>query len=161
MYIKSFVTANSSARKGEVFPIVSASDRDPFASDLGPSAFVSRTLLPRISFPRLRRAYPRPHALGVVHRRRARRPRTGQMLRRCLDSTRCWKRSFLWCCCVAPREICLGPSRCSQMFVVPEIFVVVLAVDSRVPLTLLDPHGLAFFGPCLPARSDWWLLEFR
>ena len=36
---------------------------------------------------------------------------------------------------------------------------VVLAVDSRVPLSLLDPHGLAFFGPCLPARSDFWLLE--
>ena len=45
-----------------------------------------------------------------------------------------------------------------EIFVVPEIFVV-LAVDSRVPLSLLDPHGLAFFGPCLPARSDCWLLE--
>ena len=44
-----------------------------------------------------------------------------------------------------------------EMFVVPEIFVV-LAVDSRVPLSLLDPHGLAFC-PCLPARSDYWLLE--
>ena len=41
---------------------------------------------------------------------------------------------------------------------VPGIFVV-LAVNSRVPLILLDPDGLAFFGPCLPARSDCWLLE--
>ena len=45
-----------------------------------------------------------------------------------------------------------------EIFVVPEIFVV-LDVDSRVPLSLLDPHYLAFFGPCLPARSDCWLLE--
>ena len=37
--------------------------------------------------------------------------------------------------------------------------LVVLAVDSRVPPSLLDPHGLAFFGPCLPARSDCCLLE--
>ena len=44
------------------------------------------------------------------------------------------------------------------LLAVPEIFVV-LAVDSRVPLGLLDPHGLAFFGPRLPARSDYWLLE--
>ena len=50
----------------------------------------------------------------------------------------------------------LVPAR--EIFVVPELFVV-LAVDSRVPLSLLDPHGLAFFGPCLPARSDCWLLE--
>ena len=35
-----------------------------------------------------------------------------------------------------------------EIFVVPEIFVV-FAVDSRVPLSLLDPYGLAFFGPCL------------
>ena len=45
-----------------------------------------------------------------------------------------------------------------EILVVPEIFVV-LAVDSRVLLGLLDPHGLAFFGPCLPARSKCWLLE--
>ena len=45
-----------------------------------------------------------------------------------------------------------------EIFVVPEIFVV-LAVDSRVPLSLLDPHGLVFFGPCLPPRCDCWMLE--
>ena len=33
-----------------------------------------------------------------------------------------------------------------EIFGVPETFVV-LAVDSRVPLGLIDPHGLAFFGP--------------
>ena len=48
----------------------------------------------------------------------------------------------------------------SVLLAAREIFVV-LVVDSRVPLSLLvlDPHGLAFFGPCLPARSDCWLLE--
>ena len=46
----------------------------------------------------------------------------------------------------------------SVLLAAREIFVV-LAVDSRVPLSLLDPHGLAFYGPCLPARSDCWLLE--
>ena len=34
-----------------------------------------------------------------------------------------------------------------EIFVVPEMFVV-LAADSRFPL-----------GPCLPAKSDCWLLE--
>ena len=92
------MTADSSARECEVPPIVSASDRDPFASDLGSSTFVSRALSPRISFPGLRRAYSRAHAFGVVRRRRARRPQTGRILRRCLGSTRCWRRS-LWCCC--------------------------------------------------------------
>ena len=38
-------------------------------------------------------------------------------------------------------------------------YFVVLPVDSRVPLSLLDPHGLTFFGLCLPARCDLWLLE--
>ena len=151
------MTADSSARKCEVPPTVSASDRDPFASDLGPSTFVSRALSPRVSFPGLRRAYPHAHALGVVRRRRARRPRTGRILRRCLGSTRCWRRS-LWCCVVAPRR-CLGLMLAArEIFVVPEIFGV-LDVDSRVPLSRLDPHYLAFFGPCLPARSDCWLLE--
>ena len=46
----------------------------------------------------------------------------------------------------------------SVLLAAREIFVV-LAVDSRVPLSLLDPHGLALFGRCLPARSDCWLLE--
>ena len=98
LYIESFVTADSSARQSEVPPIVSASDRDTFASDLGPSTFVSRALSPRVSFPGLRRAYPRAHALGVVRRRRARRPRSGRILRRCFGSTRYWRRS-MWCCC--------------------------------------------------------------
>ena len=52
-----------------------------------------------------------------------------------------------------------GRSLGKKIFVVPEMFVV-LAVDSRAPLGLLDPHGLAFFSPCLPARSDCWMLEF-
>ena len=45
-----------------------------------------------------------------------------------------------------------------EIFVVPKVLVV-LAVDSRVPLGPLDPHGLAFIGPCIPARSDCWLPE--
>ena len=98
------MTADSSARKCEVPPIVSASDRDPFASDLGPSTFVSRALSLRVSFPGFRRAYPRAHALGVVRRRRERRPRTGRILRKCLGSTRCWRRS-LWCCCCCSAEM--------------------------------------------------------
>ena len=93
-----FVTTDSSARKSEVPPIVSASDRDPLAFDLGPSTFVSRELSMPISPPGLRRAHPRAHALGITRRRRARRPRTGRILRRCLGSARCWRRS-LWCCC--------------------------------------------------------------
>ena len=92
------MNADSSARESEVPPIVSASDRDPFASDLRPATFVSCALSPRVSFPGLRRAYPHAHALRVARRRRARRPRTGWILRRCLVSTRCWRRS-LWCCC--------------------------------------------------------------
>ena len=67
----SFVNAESSAREIKVPPTVSASDRDPFASDLGPSTFVSCALSPRASSPSLRRAYPRAHALGVARRRRA------------------------------------------------------------------------------------------
>ena len=39
----------------EVSPVVSASDRDPLASDLGPSSFISRALSSRVSFPGLRR----------------------------------------------------------------------------------------------------------
>ena len=59
---------------------------------------------------------------------------------------------------VAPRR-CLGPILADRgINVVPETFVV-LAVDSRVPFSLLDPHCLAFFGPCLPARFNCWLLE--
>ena len=46
----------------------------------------------------------------------------------------------------------------SALVAAREIFVVP-AVDSRVPLSLLDPHGLAFFGRCLPARSDCCLLQ--
>ena len=46
----------------------------------------------------------------------------------------------------------------SALVAAREIFVVP-AVDSRVPLSLLDPHGLAFCGPCLPARSGVWMLE--
>ena len=53
---------------------------------------------------------------------------------------------------VAPRR-CLGHTHAAREM------LVVLAVDSRVPLSLLDSHCLAFFGPCLPARSDCWLLE--
>ena len=155
------MTADSSARKSELPPMVSASDRDPFASDLGPSTFVSRALSPRVSFSGLRRAYPRARALGVVRRCRARRRRTGRILRKCLCSTRCWRRS-LWCCCCSA-EMSRSYSLLEKyFFVVPQIFVKYLwclLLTSRVPLGLLDPHGLAFFGPCLPARSDCWLLE--
>ena len=123
IYIESNVTADSSAQKCEVPPIASASDRDPFASDLGPSTFVSRALSPRVSFPGLRRAYPRAHTLGVVRRRRARRPRAGRILRRCLGSTRFWRSSF-WCCCCSA-EMSRSYSLLEKyLFVVPEIFVV-------------------------------------
>ena len=74
IYIQRFVYADSSARKSEVLPIVSASDRDPFASDLGPSTFVSRALSLRVSSPGFRRVYPRAYALGVARRCLARRP---------------------------------------------------------------------------------------
>ena len=53
-----------------------------------------------------------------------------------------------------------------EIFVVLEIFMV-LATDSRVPLSLLDPHGLAFFGPCLLLRdltaacSSWVEIRVR
>ena len=71
---KSFVNAESSARGSAVPPIVSASEWDPFVSDIGPSTFVFRALSPRVKVPGLRWAYPRAHAPGVVRRRRAERP---------------------------------------------------------------------------------------
>ena len=58
--------------------------------------------------------------------------------RRCLGPTRCWRNIYLWCL---------------------KYLWCLLFVDSRVPLGLLDQHGIAFFGPCLPARSDCCLLE--
>ena len=60
------MTADSSARKSEVPPIVSASDRDPFASNLELSTFISRAISLRVSSPGLRRAYSRAYALGVA-----------------------------------------------------------------------------------------------
>ena len=102
-----FVTTDSSARKSEVPPIVSASDRDPLAFDLGPSTFVSRELSMPISPPGLRRAHPRAHALGITRRRRARRPRTGRILRRCLAA------GEDLCGAVALRR-CFGPTRCRR-----------------------------------------------
>ena len=36
-----------------------------------------------------------------------------------------------------------------EIFVVPETFVVLAAVESRVPLGLLDPHGVGPPRPCL------------
>ena len=59
------MNAESSARDSEVNPIVSASDRDPFASDPGPSTFVSRALSPRVSFPGLKTGLsPHAHSRG-------------------------------------------------------------------------------------------------
>ena len=156
LYLKPFVTAERSARKYKAPPIVLASDRDPFASDLGASTFVSRALSPRVSFPVIRWAYPRSHALGVVLRRRG--PElggscgdapvllvTGEDIcgsvvapRKCLGPALCWRNIYLWC---------------------PKYWWCLLFVDSRIPLGLLDPHGLAFFCPCLPAESDCWLVE--
>ena len=130
--------------------MVSASDRDPFASDLGPSTFDSRALSPRVSFPGLRRPISARTLSGS-----------------CADVVRvdpelggsCGDASVLL---VAGEDLCgavVAPRRClGPILAAREIFVV-LAVDSRVPLSLLDPHGLAFFGPCLPGRSDCWLLE--
>ena len=66
--IKSFAYADSSARKSEVPPMVSASDRDPLASDLGPSTFVSRALSLRVSPPGL------PPGLSPCVRSRGRAP---------------------------------------------------------------------------------------
>ena len=156
IYIECFVTADSSARKSDVLPVVSASDRDPFAFDLGPSTFVSRTLSMPVSPPGLRRAHPRAHALGITRRsastpNRADHAEMPQFLfaagedlcgfvarRRCFGPTRCWRNIYLWCL---------------------KYLWCLLFVDSRVPLGLLDQHGIAFFGPCLPARSDCCLLE--
>ena len=45
IYTSSFVRTESSAGDSEVPPIVSASHRDAFASDLGPSTLVSRHAL--------------------------------------------------------------------------------------------------------------------
>ena len=131
--------------------MVSASDRDPFASDLGPSTFDSRALSPRVSFPGLRRPISARTLSGS-----------------CADVVRvdpelggsCGDASVLL---VAGEDLCgavVAPRRClGPILAAREIFVV-LAVDSRVPLSLLDPHGLAFFGPCLlPEISDCWLLE--
>ena len=61
-------------------PIVSASDRIPLASGLGPSTFIFRALSSRVSFPGPRRAYPRTRTLGVARRRRAKRPWTAFVL---------------------------------------------------------------------------------
>ena len=60
--------------KGTVSPMVSASDRDPLASGLGLSTFISRARSSRVSFPGLRRAYLRARTLEVARRRRAERP---------------------------------------------------------------------------------------
>ena len=64
---------------------------------------------------------------------------------------------------VAVEDLCgaaVAPRRCLDLILAArEIFVVLAAVESRVPVGLLDPHCLAFFGPCLPARSDCCLLE--
>ena len=144
------MTADSSARKCEVPPIVSASDRDPFASDLGPLIFVSRALSPRVSFPGLRRPIPARTLSGS-----------------CADAVRvdpelgasCGDASVQL---VAGEDLCGGvvaPLRCLGPIPAAREILVVIAVDSRVPLCLLDPHCLAFFGSRLPARSDCWLLE--
>ena len=150
IYMKSIVTADSSARKCEVPPISSASDRDPLASDPGPSTFVSRALSPRVSFSGLRRAYPRARALGVVRRCRARRRRTGRILRKCLGSTRCWRRS-LWCCC-CPAETSRSYSLLEKYLWCLKHLWCLLLLNRVSPSacwtpTALDPHDLAFFGP--------------
>ena len=133
--------ADSSARKSEVPSIVSASDRDPVASDLGPSTFASRALSLRVLSPGLRRAYPRAYALRVARRRRARRPRTGRILRRCLGSTRCWRRS-LWCRFSVEMSRSYSPLE-KHLFVVPEIFCGACCLLTRVsPSACWNPTAL-------------------
>ena len=170
------MTADSSARKSEAPPIVSASDLDLFASDLGPSTFVSRALSPRVSFPGLRRAYPRVHALGVVRRRRARRPQPGRVLRRCLGSTRCWRRS-LWCCCCSAEVsrpyslltkylLCLNYFWCLLLIrVSPSACWTPTALPSSVAAFLRDLTVACCSWVEIRVRntceSNYWLLEFR
>ena len=116
--------------------MVSASDRDPFASDLGPSTFDSRALSPRVSFPGLRRPISARTLSGS-----------------CADVVRvdpelggsCGDASVLLVsgevhsgAVVAPRR-CLGPILAArEIYMVPETFVV-LAVDSRFPSACWTP----------------------
>ena len=140
--------------------MVSAPDRDPFASDLGPRpSFLARS----------RRGSRSPASAGPIPARTlsgscAGAVRVGPELGRSCGNASVLLVAGEYLCgaVVAPRR-CLGPIlslAAREIFVVPEIFVM-LDVDSRVPLSLLDPHCLAFFGPCLPARCDCWLLVFR
>ena len=71
---------------------------------------------------------PHAHALGITRRRRTRRPRTGRILRRCLGSIRCWRRSLWWCCSAEMFRSYSLPAK--YLFVVPEIFVVLAVVGS-------------------------------
>ena len=110
IFVECFLTADTSARKSEVPPIVSASDRDLFAFDLGPSTFVSRTLSMPVSPPGLHRARLRAHARGINRRRRARRPELGGS---CGDASVLFAAGEDLCGVVAPRR-CFGPTRCRK-----------------------------------------------
>ena len=151
--IKSFAYADSSARKSEVPPMVSASDRDPLASDLGPSTFVSRALSLRVSPPGL------PPGLSPCVRSRGRAPTPSASTPNWADLAEmprfyslCWRRA-LCCCCSAEMfrfySLCW---RSTYLWCLKYLWCLLML--TRVFFGLLDPHGLAFFGTCLPARSD-------
>ena len=138
--------------------MVSASDRDPFASDLGPSTFDSRALSPRVSFPGLRRPISARTLSGSCADVVRVDPELGGS---CGDASVLPAAGENLCGAVVALRICLGPTRCWRNIYLwcLKYFLWCLLLTRVVPLGLLFPHGLAFFGPCLPARSDYWLLE--
>ena len=88
-------------------------------------------LLLRVSSSGLRRA----------RRRRARRPRTGRNLRRCLGSTLLWRRS-LWCRFSVEMSRSYSPLE-KHLFVVPEIFCGACCLLTRVsPSACWNPTAL-------------------
>ena len=130
------MTADSSAQKCKVPPIASASNRDPFASDLGPRpSFLARS----------RRGSRSPASAGPIPAR--------TLSGLCADAVRvdpelggsCGDASVLLVsgevhsgAVVAPRR-CLGPILAArEIYMVPETFVV-LAVDSRFPSACWTP----------------------
>ena len=76
IYMWSITNTDSSAGDSEIVPTISASDRDPFASNHGPTTCFSSALSTRVQSPGLLRAYPVPPSLGVARRRGGKRPWT-------------------------------------------------------------------------------------
>ena len=143
--LKCFVNAEGSAREGGVCPIVSASDRDPVASrsrafDLRFSRALAASLVPRP-----------PPGLIPRARSRGRAPTPTASTSKWADLAEMTRFYSLLGKIFVVLLLLRGDVSvllaAGEIFVVPEMFVV-LAADSRFPL-----------GPCLPAKSDCWLLE--